>query len=258
MVATTRVPLGTPTLNRKWQLDVNTGTIASPTWVGVFGQTDFTPKTDPQTQDTSDFDAQGYMSNAVTALGWGADLKVSRKTIDGTPTAYDPGQEFIRLHAYQTGTNNTINIRYYEMEPGGPRIEAYQGNVGVTWSDDGGGMEAVSSASITLNGQGPRTSIAHPDTVGVAAPTVTAVTYSTGTTVAAAGGGLVLITGTGFASATVVTVFGNAVSAANWEAFSDTRMAIVVPAHAAGTGNIVITNPGGTSGTSAANQIVYV
>jgi len=57
---------------------------------------------------------------------------------------------------------NSAEIRYYEMETGGPRIEAYQGRCAVAWSDDGGGMTALRTATVKLSGQGVLTAIAHP------------------------------------------------------------------------------------------------
>jgi hypothetical protein len=49
-----REPLGANTLNRKYYLDVNTGTAAVPAWKGVFGIGEFKPNIDPTLQDDSD------------------------------------------------------------------------------------------------------------------------------------------------------------------------------------------------------------
>ena len=51
MPATTKVPLGGSVLARRWYIDVNTGTHAAPTWVGVFGVEDFKPTIEPSVQD---------------------------------------------------------------------------------------------------------------------------------------------------------------------------------------------------------------
>lgn len=154
--------LGPATLNRKWRLEVNTGTTASPTWTRVYGMTEFQPTLEPTLQDDADFDSDGYRSQAVTAQAWGCTLKVSRKTVDGAPTTYDPGQEELRAAAAEMGVANSREIRFYEMEPGGPRIEAYQGKVAVSWSPDGGAMDALDLVSVTLTGQGKRDAITHP------------------------------------------------------------------------------------------------
>lgn len=164
MPATTKVPLGASTTVRKWYLDVNTNTFASPTWVGVFGMMEFKPNLEPTLQDDSDFDGQGYKSQTKTAESWSCEFKVARKVTAASSTAYDPGQEFLRLKSIGTfGPANSVDVRYYEMEPGGPRIEAYRGNAAVTWSPDGGAMDDTDKVSVTLNGQGKLTPITHPD-----------------------------------------------------------------------------------------------
>lgn len=161
----TRAPLGASTTNRKWWIDVEDPMglpAAAP--LGVFGITEFKPKTaEGVTQDDSDFDGGGFKSTTVTAQAWGAEGKLARKTLASDPTAYDPGQEVLRKTARKMGPGNSLVVRIYEMEPDGPRIEAYTGRCAVTWSDDGGNQEALSTVSFTLLGQGPLTEIAHPD-----------------------------------------------------------------------------------------------
>ncbi len=164
MPATTKVPLGASTTVRKYYLDVNTNTFASPTWVGIFGVMEFKPALDPTLQDDSDFDGGGYKSQTKTAEAWALELKVSRKVTAASSTAYDPGQEFLRLKSIGTfGPANAVDVRYYEMEPGGPRIEAYRGNAAVTWSPDGGAMDATDVVAVKLTGQGRLSPITHPD-----------------------------------------------------------------------------------------------
>lgn len=165
MTATTKAPLGATTTNRKWYLDVNTGTDASPVWTGVFGITEFAPKVEGSLQDDSDFDGEGWKSQVNTANQWINEGKVKRATVAGTPTEYDPGQEALREAAALTGVLNSVHVRWYEMEPGGPRVEAYEGHAAVTWTEDGGNMEALSFVSFVLTGQGKRIPIEHPDTV---------------------------------------------------------------------------------------------
>lgn len=163
MPATTKVPLGASTTVRKWYLDVNTGTFASPTWVGVFGMTEFKPGIEPTLQDDSDMDGGGYKSQTKTAEAWSCEFKVKRAVTTASSTAYDPGQEVVRLRAIgKFGPANSIDIRYYEMEPSGPRIEAYRGNAAVSWSPDGGQMDAIDFVSVVLTGQGALSPITHP------------------------------------------------------------------------------------------------
>lgn len=160
MTATTKTPLGASTLNRKWYLDVNTGTEATPVWTGVFGITDFKAGVEGSLQDDSDFDSNGWKSQVNTANTWKIEAKCRRGLQASDPTTYDPGQEVLRIAAANTGEANIVQVRYYEM--GDAKVEAYSGNVAVTWTEDGGNMEAVSMVSFTLNGRGARNIIAHP------------------------------------------------------------------------------------------------
>lgn len=246
MPATTKVQLGAATTVRKWYLDVNTGTTSAPVWTGVFGITKFQPSLKPTWTDTSDFDSGGDMSSTATARAWGAVFGIDRKSTASDPTAYDPGQEALRLKAEEIGLLNSIEVRFYEMEPGGPRIEAYQGTAGVEWSPDGGAMTAIDAVSVTLTGQGRRTIITHPDTVA-SVPVIYSFTPITGP---AAGGTLVEVSGTGFTGTVATTgVKVGGVNATSWVVVNDDTIVVTTPAHAAGAVPIVVTNATGPSTT---------
>lgn len=85
-----------------------------------------------------------------------------------------------------------------------------------------------------------------------AAPTVNGVTPSSGP---ASGGTTVTINGTGFSSDSSVK-FG--ATAATITVNSATQITATSPAHAAGTVDITVKTPGGTSATSGADQFTYV
>jgi hypothetical protein len=89
--------------------------------------------------------------------------------------------------------------------------------------------------------------------VTAAAPTVTGLDVNTGTT---AGGTLVTLSGTNFAAASAVK-FGTT-NATSFTVLSDTQIQATSPAGSAGTINITVTTPGGTSSTGSANQFTYV
>jgi hypothetical protein len=161
--ATVKEPLGATTTNGKWYLDVNTGTDVTPVWVGVFGITEFKPTVDSSTQDDSDFDSDGWGSDATTQRKWKNEGKAKRAAKAGsTPPVYDPGQEVLRLAGAAIGADNIVDCRWYEMEPEGPRVEAYRGKAAVGWVEDGGNASALSTATFTLNGRGKRDTITHP------------------------------------------------------------------------------------------------
>lgn len=79
-----------------------------------------------------------------------------------------------------------------------------------------------------------------------AAPTITAVE---GDPDPAGAGELITITGTGFSTATAVTVGGTAVT--DFDVDSDTQITAVMPAGAAGSAPVIVTNPLGSSAAKA-------
>jgi uncharacterized lipoprotein YbaY len=92
------------------------------------------------------------------------------------------------------------------------------------------------------------TAVSVPITVLGPAPTVTLVAPATG---AAAGGTLVNITGTNFATTGTVTVTFGGVAATGVTVVNSTTITCTTPAHAAGAVNVVVTNPDTQSGTMA-------
>ncbi len=87
----------------------------------------------------------------------------------------------------------------------------------------------------------------------VAAPIVTSLSPTNGST---AGGTSIAINGTNFSGATAVSFGGTA--ATSFTVNSATLITATVPAHAAGTVDVRVTTPGGTSTTSANDQYTYV
>ena len=86
------------------------------------------------------------------------------------------------------------------------------------------------------------------------APTVTALNPTSGTTL---GGTPVTITGTDLTGATAVT-FGGTAATSVVVVNSATSITCVSPGHAAGTVDVLVTTPGGTSANTAADNYLYV
>jgi IPT/TIG domain len=259
MAVPTRTPLGATTLARKWALDVdiNYG-LGAPIWTGVFGLTEFTPAGTPGLQSDSDYDSGGYTSSTVTTQEWSITATMRRGTQAALPTAYDTGQEYLRQKSRQMGPANSAHVRYYELNGAtGPKVEAYEGIAAVQYTNNGGGPDALSTAGLTLTGQGLLLPITHPDTTPRGAPVVGTVVPETNPT-PAAGGGLVLVTGQGFSDATALTVGGTAVALTSWAPANDASLAFIAPAKAAGTYDVVVTGPGGTSLTGVNTKLTYV
>ncbi|MET3987943.1 IPT/TIG domain-containing protein [Streptomyces sp. PvR034] len=87
-----------------------------------------------------------------------------------------------------------------------------------------------------------------------AQPAVTAVSPGSGPT---AGGTPVTVTGTGLSGTTALT-FGTGNPATAVSCPTDTTCTTTSPAHAAGTVDVQVTTPGGTSPTSGADRFTYV
>jgi hypothetical protein len=252
MTATTKTPLGAETTNRKWYLDVDTTpTAGSSTWVPVLGITAFQPLADEANlADDSDFDSGGFGSQAKTATAWSATCTVARKVQQANATQYDPGQEYLRTNSIgKVGLASVVHVRYYEMEPGGPRVEAYSGWATVSWAEQGGDMKALDTVQVTLTGRGQLATISHPDT---AAAVIAVVNSATPSALSAAGGQLVRITGTAFTGTTGATgvKFGT-VNATAYDVISDSLIEAISPAHTAGTVAVVVTNAVGASTVNA-------
>jgi hypothetical protein len=97
------------------------------------------------------------------------------------------------------------------------------------------------------------TSIIAPVLDTPAAPTVISLDDITGPI---AGGELIKVSGTGFSTATAVTVGGTA--ATDYTIVNDNQLWLITPAHGAGAVFVVVTNPSGASATGAASTYTYV
>lgn len=103
------------------------------------------------------------------------------------------------------------------------------GTVGVTVTNPGG-QSATKASAFTF--------------MATVTPAISSVGPASGTT---AGGAVVTITGSNFQSGATVTFGGTAAASVTFN--SSTKLTATAPAHAGGTVNVVVTNPGGQSAT---------
>lgn len=127
-------------------------------WTRVRAIADFKPPLDPNMEDDSDYDGEGWASEAKTQLKWSIEVKVIRKVGLGSKM-YDPGQELLRAASTKFGAEGLVEVRWYDRH-GGP--EAYQGFANVVWSPEGGDTKALDIVTVTLSGSGKRTDIVNP------------------------------------------------------------------------------------------------
>jgi hypothetical protein len=104
----------------------------------------------------------------------------------------------------------------------------------------------------TPSGTSSTSSADHFTYTAASAPAVTAITPSSGSTT---GGTLVTVLGSGFTAATTVS-FGS-VAADYFLVLSDNALLVAAPAGTAGTVDITVTTPSGTSSTSSADHFTY-
>jgi uncharacterized protein YhjY with autotransporter beta-barrel domain len=121
-----------------------------------------------------------------------------------------------------------------------------------------GSFNITANVSDSSLGAGPYNANVNLGTLTITAPrpTVTGVSPNAGPT---SGGQNVVITGTGFTGTTGAggVKFGGT-NATIYTVNSNTQIIAMSPANSAGTYDITVTNPGGTSATSAADQYTYV
>lgn len=145
-----------PTVNTVWRCDVNTSATEEPTWTQVRAVNSFTPTVNNTVQDATDYDSEGWGSDAVTLRKWQNAMALLRKT-DKTKK-YDPGQEALRSAA---DSLELVHVRWYDRSS--PTGEAYEGFAQVQWEPQGGGADGLQTVNATLLGQGARIPITHPD-----------------------------------------------------------------------------------------------
>ena len=117
--------------------------------------------------------------------------------------------------------------------------------------------EPAATHNVAVTGPGGTSAVVAADrytyVVPAPVPAITGLSTSTGLTT---GGNTVTITGSAFTGATKVA-FGP-VSATGFTVVDDTTITAQVPAQAAGTNNVTVTGPGGTSAVVATDRYTYV
>lgn len=246
------------TLSRKWVLEVNTNTVASPIWTIVKGLAEytFTPG-DPNLEDDNVYEDLGYTGQTKTALSVKGEGSVMRRTLPTDVTTYDPGQEKLRTLSNLLGPTGVGYFRTYDRD-GGP--EAYTYFAEVSWQPAGGSPTDLEKVDFTLTGKGAPLLITNPNAPALALPTVTGFSPATTST---AGGGLVIITGDNFMDRNGNIVVSGAASvkfaaanATSYTVLNRQQIAAIAPANTAGAKVITVVNTTGTSVVTS--SITYV
>lgn len=237
-------PTDERTLNaRRIRVDVNMATPGAPDWQQIYGVEELQPIDEPRYKDDETFDDDGAPRQTVTGYTWSLELKIKRRVTSGG--ALNSVHEKLRTAGRaRTTAGNEVQIRWYDRDG---RAEASTGYVTVTWAPEGGAGEDPDIVTVTLNGQGPVTDITNP--LASLVPIVTALSPTTGP---AAGGTLVIITGTNFTqgvSGAAGVKFGGT-NATGYTVVDDTRIVAISPARPAATYDVTVTGTAGTSSTT--------
>lgn len=154
----------TSKLARRWALEVKPLGAEDTEFTRVRGINSFQPALDPNFEDSTDFDNDGWSSQEKTLQGWSLDIGYIEKTVateDNTPQ--DPGQAILEQASDKFGSDSMVTARWFERQG----ELAYEGNASVNFQPQGGSPTDLSSVNVTLQGNGPRRRLEeHPGTEG--------------------------------------------------------------------------------------------
>jgi hypothetical protein len=233
-------------------------TDASGVWFGTVAATDFTVLSDTSLVVTAPPQAAGTVDVTVSAYG-GTSALVSADRFSYT-AASAPAVTAVSPSSGSTAGTTTVTITGSHFTAatgvlfGGVAATSFTVNsdTQITAVAPPQGAGTVDVTVATPSGTSAVVSADHFTSTAAAAPAVTGVSPATGTT---AGGVVVGITGSGFTAATGVS-FGS-VAASAFTVVNDGLVVAEAPAEAAGTVDITVSTPSGTSATGSADHFVY-
>ncbi|MFJ6566220.1 phage tail tube protein [Streptomyces sp. NPDC091292] len=152
-------PTPTTALARRWRLEIDVAPAKDGSdWQNVVGITDFSPAAEPNIEDSSSYDSDGWAENTKTGQSWELGVTINRK-INDQVKVYHPTHEVFRAAAFAFGSASEVHVRYMDRN-GLP--EAYEGTALVTWAPSGGEYTALDQVEMTLTGSGPLVPITNP------------------------------------------------------------------------------------------------
>lgn len=140
-------------LARTWAVDVKP-MVADETveWTRVRGINSFQPGLDPNFEDSTDYDNEGWSSQEKTLMGWSLTITFIEKRTTDESKAQDPGQLILEEASDKFESESMVQVRWYERDGG----KAYRGVAAVQYEPQGGAPTALSSVNVTLQGNGER------------------------------------------------------------------------------------------------------
>lgn len=189
----------------------------------------------------SDTSNMAYLS--ISSLYIGAAVAVDPYCVSGAGSLSVNG-----TYSFKSGSSGYYMMGYWE-KVGDPSMKMGYNSmnsgwaIGLDYNDYYSSSSQTSGWAVSYSGTGPAPTVTAGECVTVAAaPTVTSISPTTGTT---AGGTSITITGTDFTGATAVTIGG--VAATNVTVVSATSITATTPVKTAGTASVLVTTSGGTN-----------
>lgn len=227
------------------------------------GSTDYTvAPTTAEIANASSYRVSGWSTlwSGVANQGSAGQLAIERALAAGKPVAlgFPVFADFTRLKGstvYNTLSGTALGghmVAAYGYDSRGVHIRnswstgwGANGDAKLSWAF----VNKLVSAAFTVSG------VSTPATAAVPAPSVVALLAKTGS---ALGGNTVTISGTGLAAATNVRFGTTEATFITASSNGATRLVATVPAHAAGTVDVTVTNPTGVSVATAASKYTYL
>ncbi|MFD4957148.1 IPT/TIG domain-containing protein [Microbacterium sp. NPDC058389] len=241
-MTTPTLPAGT-TLGKSFEygLDLNLSTFAAPSWQFIRRMSGWAPTFPKVTSDVATYDDGGAPNEDVTGRGFAAAFTVQANR-SLTSGLYLPEVEKILLAARAKNELAVLDVRFYHKPAiGVPNPnDAGRAFVTVEVSRQNTGNAEIEVLAVSLAGKGEFTPIANPYTgTVIAAPVVGSITPPVPTD-----GELLTFTGSGFLTATAVTIDGDP---ADFVPVNDATMIVQLPVGDAGDVPVIVTNPIGAS-----------
>lgn len=243
-------------LARRIRVDIDTATYPASLYQQLIGRQEIKLIEELRTVDDEDHDGGGAFREAVTGYNWRLEIKLLHST-NVAGTSRDTVHAFLRTMFNVAKASNVaaaeFGVRWYDRN--GLAGDSFEGRAYVkAWPSEGGGPGAQDVISVVIQGQGPLAEITNP--AGSLLPVVSGVTPSTG---GIAGGNMVQIFGRNFTTVTgAAGVKLGGTNATSYVVNHDALITAVAPAHAAGSVQVLVTNPSGPSVDTAADDYLYV
>lgn len=242
-------------LTRRFRVDLDTATYPASSYNQLMGIEDLKLIEELRVEDDETYEDAGAKREAVTGYEWRIEAKIKHST-NAAGTAVDTVHAFLRTMFNLSKTSSVaaaeFGVRWYDRR--GLAGDAFEGRAYVkAYPHDGGGPGALDTVTVVIQGQGALTAITNP--AGSLLPAVYSVSPTGG---AAAGGTVVQINGYNFSTVTgAAGVKFGGTNATAYTIVSDVLIVAVAPAHAAGSTQVLVTNPTGPSPDTTADDYLY-